>query len=172
VLNEIQCSESSCALRLRYVDLVVSIEVAVEVCCCCVTFHRIQLLNSGWKCNTGTVFNCLIQFLLTMVLSIKERVFLVEYVFREGNKYTDLVHSDFPNALCNAWNSMGEYMHSSMQSLTSAPNATLRSRLSPGPQGVMSRSICLLLPGAEPGVSIPQPSHTYVDIRKFPNVIS
>jgi hypothetical protein len=34
-------SESRCALRLRYVDLVVSIEVAVEVCCCC------QLLNSG-----------------------------------------------------------------------------------------------------------------------------
>jgi hypothetical protein len=27
-------SESSCALRLRYVDLVVIIEVAVEVCCC------------------------------------------------------------------------------------------------------------------------------------------
>jgi len=39
-------SESPCALRLRYVDLVVSIEVAVEVCCC-VTFHCIQLLNSG-----------------------------------------------------------------------------------------------------------------------------
>jgi hypothetical protein len=28
------CSESRCALRLRYADLVVSIEVAVEVCCC------------------------------------------------------------------------------------------------------------------------------------------
>jgi len=28
-------SESCCALRLRYTDLVVSIEVAVEVCCCC-----------------------------------------------------------------------------------------------------------------------------------------
>jgi hypothetical protein len=27
-------SESRRALRLRYVDLVVSIEVAVEVCCC------------------------------------------------------------------------------------------------------------------------------------------
>jgi hypothetical protein len=26
--------ESRCALRLRYVDLVVSIDVAVEVCCC------------------------------------------------------------------------------------------------------------------------------------------
>jgi hypothetical protein len=27
-------SKIRCALRLRYVDLVVSIEVAVEVCCC------------------------------------------------------------------------------------------------------------------------------------------
>jgi hypothetical protein len=41
-------SESRCALRLRYVDLVVSIEVPL-------------------KCNTGKVCNCLIQFLLTMV---------------------------------------------------------------------------------------------------------
>jgi hypothetical protein len=31
-------SESRCALRLRYVDLVVSIEVAVEVCCCFTVF--------------------------------------------------------------------------------------------------------------------------------------
>jgi hypothetical protein len=36
-------SESSCALRLRHVDLVVSIEVAVSV----LLFHCIQLLNSG-----------------------------------------------------------------------------------------------------------------------------
>jgi hypothetical protein len=34
-------------LRYPYVDLVVSIEVAVEVCCCRVKFHCIQLLNSG-----------------------------------------------------------------------------------------------------------------------------
>jgi hypothetical protein len=33
-------SESRCALRLRYVDLVVSIEVAVEVCCCFTVFSR------------------------------------------------------------------------------------------------------------------------------------
>jgi hypothetical protein len=32
-------SESRCAFT--------SIEVAVEVCCCCVIFHCIQLLNSG-----------------------------------------------------------------------------------------------------------------------------
>jgi len=30
-----------------YVDLVVSIKVAVQVQCCCVTFACIQLLNSG-----------------------------------------------------------------------------------------------------------------------------
>jgi hypothetical protein len=32
-------SESRCALRLRCVDLVVSIEVAVEVCCCFTVFR-------------------------------------------------------------------------------------------------------------------------------------
>jgi hypothetical protein len=31
-------SEGRCAFRLRYVDLVVSIEVAVEVCCCFTVF--------------------------------------------------------------------------------------------------------------------------------------
>jgi transposase len=30
-----------------------------------------------------------------MFLSIEERVFLVEYVFREGNRYTDLVQEQF-----------------------------------------------------------------------------
>jgi hypothetical protein len=30
-----------------------------------------------------------------VVLSIEERVFLVEYVFREGNRYTDLVQEQF-----------------------------------------------------------------------------
>jgi hypothetical protein len=43
------------------------------------------------KCNTGEVFNCLIQFLLTMVLSIEERVFVVEEAFPDSNRYTDLV---------------------------------------------------------------------------------
>jgi hypothetical protein len=33
----------------------------------------------------------LVQFLLTVVLSIEERFFLVEYIFREGNRYSDLV---------------------------------------------------------------------------------
>jgi hypothetical protein len=31
-----------------------------------------------------------------VVLSIKERVFLVEYVFLEGSIYTDLVQEQFP----------------------------------------------------------------------------
>jgi hypothetical protein len=57
-----------------------------------------SVVKQRLKCNTGKMFNCLIQFLLTMVLSIEERVYLVEYIFREGNRYTDLVHSDFPNA--------------------------------------------------------------------------
>jgi hypothetical protein len=30
-----------------------------------------------------------------MLLSIEERVFLVEYIFREGNRYTDLVQEQF-----------------------------------------------------------------------------
>jgi len=30
-----------------------------------------------------------------MVLSIEQRVFLVEYVFREGNRFTDLVQEQF-----------------------------------------------------------------------------
>jgi hypothetical protein len=47
------------------------------------------------KCNTGKVLNCLIQFLLTVVLSIEERVFLVEYDFREDNRYTDFVLEQF-----------------------------------------------------------------------------
>jgi hypothetical protein len=32
------CSESRCALRLRYVNLVVSIEVSIDVCRCFTVF--------------------------------------------------------------------------------------------------------------------------------------
>jgi hypothetical protein len=39
--------------------------------------------------------NCLIQFLLTVVLSIEEHVFLVEYIFQEGSRYTNLVLGQF-----------------------------------------------------------------------------
>jgi hypothetical protein len=62
------CSESRYSLKLWYVDLVVCIEVAVEVCCC------FTVVKQWLKCNTGKVCNCLIQFLLTMVVSIEERV--------------------------------------------------------------------------------------------------
>jgi hypothetical protein len=57
-------SESRGALRLPYVDFVVSIEV---ISLYSVTKQRL-------KCNTGKVCNCLIHLLLTMVLSIEERV--------------------------------------------------------------------------------------------------
>jgi hypothetical protein len=50
-----------------------------------------QRLKSG----TGKVFNCLNQFLLTLFLSVEEHVFLLKYVFREGNRYTDLVQEQF-----------------------------------------------------------------------------
>jgi hypothetical protein len=30
-----------------------------------------------------------------MILSMEKRVFLVEYVFREGNRYTDLVQEQY-----------------------------------------------------------------------------
>ena len=39
---------------------------------------------------TGKVLNRF-NSVFTMVLSIEERVDLVEYVFREGNRYTDFV---------------------------------------------------------------------------------
>jgi hypothetical protein len=57
----------------------------------CAVVSLYSVVKQQLKCNIGKVFNCLIQFLLTMVLSIEERVFPVEYVFREGNRYTDLV---------------------------------------------------------------------------------
>jgi hypothetical protein len=48
VRSESHCALSatiSCSAVVR--RLVVSIEVAVEVCCCCVTFHCTQLLNGA-----------------------------------------------------------------------------------------------------------------------------
>jgi transposase len=61
--------------------------------CAVVSLHSV--VKQRLKCNTGKVRNCLVQFLLTLGLSIKERVFLVKYVFREGNRYTDLVREQF-----------------------------------------------------------------------------
>jgi hypothetical protein len=67
------------------------------------------------KCNTGKVFNYLNRFLLAVVLPIEDRVFLVEYVFREGNRYTDLVQEHFaekfpgtPVPHCNAVRRLNE----------------------------------------------------------------
>jgi hypothetical protein len=64
------------------VDLVVSIEVAIEVC----VVSLYSVVKQRLKSNVGKVCNCLLQFLLTMVLSIGERVFVVEFVSREGRR--------------------------------------------------------------------------------------
>jgi hypothetical protein len=61
----------------------------------CAVVSLYSVVKQRLKCNTGEVGNCLIQFLLTVVFSIEERVFLVEYVFREVNRYTDLVQEQF-----------------------------------------------------------------------------
>jgi hypothetical protein len=61
----------------------------------CAVVSLYSVVKQRLKCNTGKALNCLIQFLLTMVLSTEERVFLVEYVFRKGNRYTDLVQEQF-----------------------------------------------------------------------------
>jgi hypothetical protein len=66
-------SVSCFSFRLWYLDLVVSIEVAVAVCC----FSLYSVVKQRLKCNTSKVYNCLIQFLLTVVLSFEEHVFLV-----------------------------------------------------------------------------------------------
>jgi hypothetical protein len=55
----------------------------------CAVVSLNSVVKQRLKCHTGKVFNCLIQFVLTMVLSIEERDFLVAYVFREDNRYTD-----------------------------------------------------------------------------------
>jgi hypothetical protein len=58
---------------------------------CAVSLYSV--VKQQLKCNTGKACNCLIQFLLTVVL--EKSVFLVEYVFPEGNRYTDLVQEQF-----------------------------------------------------------------------------
>jgi hypothetical protein len=83
----IVCSESRCVLLLRCVDFVSVSRLSLK--CTVVSLH--STVKQRMKCNFRRVFNCLIKFLLTMVLSTEERVFLVEYVLRAGNRYTDLV---------------------------------------------------------------------------------
>jgi hypothetical protein len=52
--------KSCYALRLEYVDLVVSIELPLK----CVVVSVYSFVKHQLKCNTGKVCNCLIQFLL------------------------------------------------------------------------------------------------------------
>jgi hypothetical protein len=52
-------SESRCALRLRYVDLVVRIEFPVEVCAVVSLYSVVKQRLKGY---TGKMFNCLIRF--------------------------------------------------------------------------------------------------------------
>jgi hypothetical protein len=61
----------------------------------CAVVSLYSVVKQRLNCNTGKVCNCLIQFLLTTVLSIEESVFPTEYVFREGNRYTDLAQEQF-----------------------------------------------------------------------------
>jgi hypothetical protein len=65
----------------------------------CAVVSLYSVVIQRLECNTGTVCDCLIQFLLTVVLSIEERVFLAVYVFREGNRYTNLVQQEFAETL-------------------------------------------------------------------------
>jgi hypothetical protein len=84
-----------CLGHVTRIRVVIGIEAAVAVCCCSTELVVKQRL----KCNTDKMCNCLIQFLLTTVLSIEERVFLVEYAFRKDNSYTDLVQEQFAEKL-------------------------------------------------------------------------
>ena len=60
---------------------------------CDISLH--SAVKQRLKCNTGKLFNCLNQFLHTVVLSIEECVFLLEYIFQEGSRDTDLVQEKF-----------------------------------------------------------------------------
>jgi hypothetical protein len=62
-------SESNSSVRLRNVGLVVSLEVALK----CAVVSLYSVVKQRLKCNNGKVCNCLIQFLLTMVLSVEAR---------------------------------------------------------------------------------------------------
>jgi hypothetical protein len=65
------CSESRCALRLRYVHLVVSMKLPLQ----CAVVSLYSVVKQRLKCNTSKVCNCVIQFLLTMFLPMRN-VFL------------------------------------------------------------------------------------------------
>jgi hypothetical protein len=81
------------AVHLSYVTYIWLSVSKLPLKCAVVSLYSV--VKQRLKCNTGKVCNCLIQFILTVVLSIGERVFLIEYVFIEGNRYTDLVQEQF-----------------------------------------------------------------------------
>jgi hypothetical protein len=49
----------------------------------CAVVSLYSVVKQRLKCNIGKVCNCLIQFLRTVVLSIEERVFLLNEIFGE-----------------------------------------------------------------------------------------
>jgi hypothetical protein len=66
----------------------------------CAVVSLYSVVKQGLQCNTGKVCNCLIQFLLSMDLSIEERIFIsaqrlsestVYYQCNYGNKYVSRV---------------------------------------------------------------------------------
>jgi Na+/phosphate symporter len=61
----------------------------------CAVVSLYSVVKQRLKRYTSKVCNSLIQFLVTTLLSIEDRAFLVEYAFREGNRYTDLVQEQF-----------------------------------------------------------------------------
>jgi hypothetical protein len=67
-------SESRCALRLRYVDLLSESKFPLQ----CAVVLLYSVVKHRLKCNTGKVRNYLIWFLLTIFVSIEVSVFLFE----------------------------------------------------------------------------------------------
>lgn len=87
------------------------------------------------KCSTDEVFNCLIQFLLTMVLSIEERVFLLNTSFEKVNlvqeqfaekfqkhlylivmHFVDLLRNFMKQAQCWTLNEVGDHRNLTIRS--------------------------------------------------------
>jgi hypothetical protein len=64
----------------------------------CAVVSLYSVVKQRLKCNTGKVFNS--AFTHYGFFSIEKRVFLVEYVFREDIKYTDLVQEQFAEKFC------------------------------------------------------------------------
>jgi hypothetical protein len=56
----------------------------------CAVVPLYSVVKQRLKCNTGKVVNCLIQFLLIMVLSIEERVFISAQRLSESTVYVSL----------------------------------------------------------------------------------